>query len=260
MEGLIIKGVGGLYYVKINDKVVECKARGKFRYDDLTPLVGDIVDISIEKDAGVIEKIHERKTELIRPVVANVSQAFVVFALKQPDLNLDLLNKFLVLCEHNSLKIVVCFNKLDLATEEEISMVHMIKDAGYDVIFTKAKEGHGLDILKDKIKDNISVFCGPSGVGKSTLLNNLVGREVMVTGEISNKSKRGKHTTRHSELIEFSDGYLVDTPGFSSLDANFIEKEDLKYCFPEFEKYNGLCKFSDCSHHKEPGCKVKEAL
>ncbi|MGH4122306.1 MAG: ribosome small subunit-dependent GTPase A [Clostridium sp.] len=262
MQGVIIKGVGGLYFVKVEDKVIQCKARGKFRYAGLSPVIGDKVEIMLEVDEskGVIEKIFERDNEMIRPVVANVTQAFVVFAFKQPDLNMDLLNKFLVLCEFYKLKIVLCLNKLDLVEEVNEDLIKELKSVGCDIVFLKAKEGEGLEELKTKIKNNISVFCGPSGVGKSTILNNIVGREAMITGDISKKSQKGKHTTRHSELIEYEEGFLLDTPGFSSLSLDFIDKEQLQYCFPEFEKHRCECRFSNCMHYKEPNCRVKEAV
>jgi len=262
MQGVIIKGIGGLYFVKVDDKVIECKARGKFRYTGLSPVIGDKVEIMLETDVtkGVIEKIFARDTEMIRPVVANVTQAFVVFAFKKPDLNMELLNKFLVLCEHYRLKIVLCLNKLDLVTEVDDDLIKELKSVGCDIVFLKAKEGMGLLELKTKIKDNITVFCGPSGVGKSTILNSLLGREAMKTGDISKKSQKGKHTTRHSELIEYEEGFLLDTPGFSSLSLDFIEKEKLQECFPEFEKHRGDCRFSNCMHYKEPNCSVKQAV
>ncbi|WP_291632750.1 ribosome small subunit-dependent GTPase A [Clostridium sp.] len=262
MQGVIIKGIGGLYFVKAQGKVIECKARGKFRYAGLSPVIGDRVEIMLETDEskGVIEKIFTRDTEMIRPVVANVTQAFVVFAFKQPDLNMDLLNKFLVLCEHYRLKIVLCLNKLDLVEKVDEELINELKSVGCDIVFLKAKEGDGLCELKTKIKNNISVFCGPSGVGKSTILNSLVGREAMITGDISKKSQKGKHTTRHSELIEYEEGFLLDTPGFSALSLDFIEKEQLQYCFPEFEEHRCECRFSNCMHYKEPNCRVKEAV
>ncbi|MGV8980249.1 ribosome small subunit-dependent GTPase A [Clostridium sp.] len=262
MQGVIIKGIGGLYFVKVEDKVIECKARGKFRYAGLTPVIGDKVEIMLEVDEskGVIEKIFTRDNEMIRPAVANVTQAFVVFAFKQPDLNMDLLNKFLVLCEFYRLKIVLCLNKLDLVQEVNDDLIKELKSVGCDLVFLKAKEGQGLDELKTRIKNNITVFCGPSGVGKSTILNSLLGREAMKTGDISKKSQKGKHTTRHSELIEYEEGFLLDTPGFSALSLDFIDKEGLQHCFPEFEKYEGQCRFSNCMHYKEPNCRVKEAV
>ncbi|MCB2292039.1 ribosome small subunit-dependent GTPase A [Clostridium algoriphilum] len=262
MQGVIIKGVGGLYFVKVEDRVIECKARGKFRYTGLVPVIGDRVEIMLETDVnkGVIEKIFTRDTEMVRPAVANVTQAFVVFAFKKPDLNMDLLNKFLVLCEHYGLKIVLCLNKLDLVDKIDEDLIKELKSVGCDIVFLKAKEGDGLCELKTKIKDNITVFCGPSGVGKSTILNSLLGREAMKTGDISKKSQKGKHTTRHSELIEYEEGFLLDTPGFSALSLDFIEKEKLQDCFPEFEKHRCECRFSNCMHYKEPNCSVKEAV
>jgi ribosome biogenesis GTPase len=262
MQGVIIKGIGGLYFVKVENKVIECKARGKFRYAGLSPVIGDKVEIMLEVDPskGVIEKIFARDNEMIRPVVANVTQAFVVFAFKQPDLNMDLLNKFLVLCEFYKLKIVLCLNKLDLVEGVDDALIKELKSVGCDIVFLKAKEGEGLEELKTKIKNNISVFCGPSGVGKSTILNSILGREAMITGDISKKSQKGKHTTRHSELIEYKEGFLLDTPGFSSLSLDFIDKEQLQHCFPEFEKHRCECRFSNCMHYKEPNCRVKEAV
>ncbi|MCH1963371.1 ribosome small subunit-dependent GTPase A [Clostridium perfringens] len=261
MEGIIIKGIGGFYYIKTDEGIIECKARGKFRYNSLKPMVGDRVTIKVENGKGVIEDIHERSSELIRPTVANVTQAFVVFAIKNPDINLDLLNRFLTLCEYNDIHAVVCLNKEDLCTEEEKENLKvLINDIGYEVLFINAKEGKGFDALKERLEHNITVLCGPSGAGKSTLLNSFIDREHMETGSVSEKIGRGKHTTRHSELIDIDNGYLVDTPGFTTLDVTFIGRDSLKYCFPEFNDYNNLCKFNGCNHYKEPKCAVKEAV
>lgn len=262
MEGIILKGIGGFYYVKTEEKVYECKARGKFRNKKLTPMVGDRVIITPNDDNyGAIEEICTRDNYLIRPQVANISQAFIVFALKNPDVNLDLLNKFLIQCELKNIKSIVCFNKIDLYSDyENHEAVKMVSDAGYDYIFLKAKEETNLDELKSKLKGNINVFCGPSGVGKSTILNKLVGKEVMETGIISERLKRGKHTTRHSELVEVNNGFVVDTPGFSTLDLKFDSKEELKDYFREFHEYEDQCKFNGCLHHKEPKCGVKDAV
>ncbi|ELC8423775.1 ribosome small subunit-dependent GTPase A [Clostridium perfringens] len=261
MEGIIIKGIGGFYYIKTDEGIIECKARGKFRYNSLKPMVGDRVTIKVENGKGVIEDIHERSSELIRPIVANVTQAFVVFAIKNPDINLDLLNRFLTLCEYNDIHAVVCLNKEDLCTEEEKeNLKELINDIGYEVLFINAKEGKGFDALKERLEHNITVLCGPSGAGKSTLLNSFIDREHMETGSVSEKIGRGKHTTRHSELIDVDNGYLVDTPGFTTLDVTFIDRDSLKYCFPEFNDYNNLCKFNGCNHYKEPKCAVKEAV
>lgn len=261
MEGIIIKGIGGFYYIKTDEGIIESKARGKFRYNSLKPMVGDRVTIKVENGKGIIEDIHERSSELTRPTVANVTQAFVVFAIKNPDINLDLLNRFLTLCEYNDIHAVVCLNKEDLCTEEEKeNLKELINDIGYEVLFINAKEGKGFDALKERLEHNITVLCGPSGAGKSTLLNSFIDREHMETGSVSEKIGRGKHTTRHSELIDVDNGYLVDTPGFTTLDVTFIDRDSLKYCFPEFNDYNNLCKFNGCNHYKEPKCAVKEAV
>ncbi|MGL4655115.1 MAG: ribosome small subunit-dependent GTPase A [Sarcina sp.] len=259
MEGRIIKGIGGFYYIKTTEGIIECKARGKFRHKSMKPMVGDLVNIKVENGKGVIEDIHDRSSELIRPTVSNVTRAFVVFALKNPDIQFDLLNRFLVLCEYNDIEAIVCLNKEDLCTEEEKEKVaNDIKAIGYEVLFINAKEQKGLEQLKKMIQGHITVLCGPSGAGKSTLSNALIDREHMETGTVSEKIGRGKHTTRHSELIEIEDGFLVDTPGFSTVDLSFMDKEDLKYCFPEFTKYQDECKFRGCNHYKEPSCAVKE--
>lgn len=262
MNGKIIKGIGGFYYIKTENGVIECKARGKFRHKDIKPMVGDNVTIVIEKGKGVIEDIHKRSSELLRPTVANVSLAFIVFAIKNPDINFDLLNKFLVLCEYNNIDAIVCLNKIDLVDQQEREEIKKrINDIGYDVIYINAKEGSGIEILKEKMKDNITVLCGPSGAGKSTLINKLSEKEHMETGSVSEKLGRGKHTTRHSELIAIEEGYAVDTPGFSTLEIrDLMEKDSLKYCFPEFIEYNECCKYRGCLHNKEPKCAIKQAV
>ena len=166
MKGKIIKGIGGFYYVKTADGLIECKARGKFRHRDMKPLVGDDVEIVVENGKGVISEIHERTSELIRPTVANVTQAFVVFAIKNPDINYDLLNRFLVLCEHNNIKAIVCLNKVDLVSDEEREVVkEKINSIGYEVLYINAKKGLGVEVLKEKLDGNVTVLCGPSGAG-----------------------------------------------------------------------------------------------
>ena len=261
MNGKIIKGIGGFYYIKTDKGIIECKARGKFRYKDMKPMVGDNVIIKIENGKGVIEEILERSSSLKRPTVANVTLALVVFAIKNPDIQYDLLYKFLILCESNNIKAVVCINKIDLATESELENVKQkINGIGYEVLFINAKEWANSDIIREKLSGNTTVLCGPSGVGKSTIINTLIDREHMATGTVSEKIGRGKHTTRHSELIEVENGYIVDTPGFSTLDISFLDKDNLKMAFPDFEELNYGCKFRGCIHHKEPGCAVKEAV
>ena len=261
MKGKIIKGIGGFYYVDTEEGLIECKARGKFRHKDMKPMVGDNVEIEIVHSKGVIEEIYERSSELIRPTVSNITLAFVVFAMKNPDINYDLLNRFLILCESNNINAVVCLNKIDLVSEEEKQEIkERINAIGYEVLFINAKKGIGIESLKERLDNNVTVLCGPSGAGKSTLINTLTERYHMETGEVSEKIGRGKHTTRHSELIAVDNGYIVDTPGFSTLEVNFIEKDNLRYCLPEFEEYNNKCKFRGCLHYKEPNCAVKEAV
>lgn len=261
MRGTIVKGIGGFYYVKTEDKVVECKARGKFRYDKLSPAVGDKVDIEIENGKGVITRIEDRLNKLVRPAVSNVDQAFVVCTLKNPVLNYDLINSFLLLCEFNKIKPIICVNKIDLAEGKDIIEFQETMGSAYeDIYLVNGKDGFGILELQELLKDKTTVFCGPSGVGKSTILNNIAGRSLMETGDISERLKRGKHTTRHSELIETSGGFVVDTPGFSSIELDFITREELKNYFPEFKVHNDQCRFTGCMHYKEPNCSVKEAL
>lgn len=261
-QGIIIKGIGGFYYVKAEGRVLECKARGRFRNEKITPLVGDMVDI-VEKSGGsMIQSILPRKTELIRPSVANVDQAVIVFACTKPEPNLNLLDRFLVLSAHNRLETVICLNKLDLTGSEAADRIaEPYRKAGYVCIYTSTVTGQGIEELRNALKNKITVFAGPSGVGKSSILNKLQPSLKLKTGDISEKLERGRHTTRHSELMEFDGGgYVVDTPGFSSLDIDFISKEEIEYCFPEFNDFRGLCRFTGCSHISEPGCAVKEAV
>lgn len=274
-EGVIVKGIAGFYYVELNNgSVYECKARGKFRKEKIAPIVGDKVIISTEDDydlecnsgddklKGVIDEILPRRSLLSRPLVSNVDQAFIVFALKNPDINPGLLDKLLILAEHNNLDVIICLNKSDLDSENSFDYLNSIySDIGYKIIRTNGKTGDGIDIIKDFAKDKISVFVGPSGVGKSTIFNKIQNRIVMETGEISLKVNRGKHTTRHAELIEIEDNsFIVDTPGFSSMDLDFLRPEELQYTFREFKKYLHDCRFSSCLHNKEKDCKIKEEV
>lgn len=260
MQGVIIKGIGGLYYVDVDETIYECKARGKFRHRGLKPMIGDEVIVEDENGSFVISDILDRRNELLRPAVSNVTQAFVVVSGKHPDLNHELLYKFLLLCEYNNVEPVICFNKMDIDETVAKQVGTMMEKSGYDVLYLQGKNGIGLEGLMDRIKGNISVFCGPSGVGKSTILNKLLGREVMKTGDISDKLRRGKHTTRHSELVRVEDGFLVDTPGFSSLELNFIKEEELQHLFPDFRDDNCNCRFNNCLHYKEPGCAIKDSV
>ena len=266
MQGKIVKGIAGFYYVHVVESgIYECKAKGAFRKEKLKPLVGDNVEIDIldeEKKLGNITKILERKNELIRPAVANIDQALVVFAVTKPKPHFNLLDRFLVMMECKEIPVVLVFNKKDIAEEQEIrELQEVYSHLGYTVIFTSAKEEENVELVKEVLEGKTTAVAGPSGVGKSSLINLLQNGIEMEIGSISEKIERGKHTTRHSELIPINENsYIMDTPGFSSLYVNEFEKEELKYYFPEFEPYEGQCKFHGCDHIHEPGCAVKEAL
>lgn len=261
--GVIVKGIGGFYYVNIEDTIYECRARGKFRKENITPLVGDRVDIEINEESkqGYVLNIHKRKNEMIRPAIANIDQVVMVFAAKRPDINMTLLQRFLIYAEYVGLNIVVCINKIDLDESQDYkAVVHMLKTIPYLVIETSTKQLTGIDELKAALKDKITVIAGPSGAGKSSLLNLVQSGLQLKTGDLSKKIDRGTHTTRHSELIKLEIGGMVaDTPGFTSLEFNSIEADKLQLLFPEFLKYS-ICKFSHCHHYKEPQCGVKEAV
>ncbi len=266
MQGKIIKGIAGFYYVHVvHSGIYECKAKGVFRNKKIKPLVGDNVEIEIldeENRIGNIINIYDRENELIRPAVSNISQALVVFAIANPMPNLNLLDRFLVMMERNGIDTIICFNKIDLVDEEEILKLRDIYvKAGYHVMFTSTKENMGIEEVLRVIDGKTTAFAGPSGVGKSSLLNALIPEANSQTGEISEKIKRGKHTTRHTEIFNVSDDtYLMDTPGFSSLYVNDFEKEELKDYFREFIEYNDGCRFTGCVHVNEPDCLVKEAV
>ncbi len=234
-----------------------------FRKDNIKVLVGDFVKITIldeEKSECVIEELFDRKTELIRPKVSNVTQVVIVFSFKNPKINYDLLDRFIVLAEEASLEIVLCINKIDLVSSEEIAKFEDIYSKIYKVITVSTLTEKSLDDLKSVLNHHTTVFAGPSGVGKSSIVNKLLNKDVMETGFVSKKIGRGKHTTRHSEFIPFNNGYIVDTPGFTSLDLSHIDKEDLKLYYKEFEEYNNSCKYNNCVHINEPQCKVKDEL
>ncbi len=266
MTGKIVKGIAGFYYVHVVESgLYECKAKGVFRKEKQKPLVGDNVEIDIldkEDKKGNIVKIHERKNDLIRPLVANVDQAMVVFAITKPKPHFNLLDRFLIMMEQKDIPVYLVFNKLDIATQEEVNELENIyRNSGYKIIFVSAKEEENIEQLYTVLENKTTVIAGPSGVGKSTIINLLNPNAQMETGEISQKIERGKHTTRHSELFAVgSNGYIMDTPGFSSLYVNDFEKEELKWYFPEFDLYNGRCKFMGCNHVNEPQCAVKEAI
>lgn len=265
MQGIIMKAIAGFYYVKVDDELYECRARGIFKKRKITPLVGDRVTISIDEadpTKGRIETVEDRTIELVRPPVANVTQAIVVFSVKQPDPNINLLDKLLAICAYRGLKVVLCFNKVDLDNASYVSSLEQIyQKAGYTVIPTSATNHIEIDALKAVLKDQISVFAGPSGVGKSSLLNEIQEGIKLQVGDLSKKISRGKHTTRHSELIELeSGGMVVDTPGFTSMDITEIEVENLASCFIEFRSHTEECRFNNCKHVSEPHCGVKQGV
>ena len=265
IEGRIIKGIGGFYYVDTDNGLYECRARGIFRKNKITPLVGDFVKISVvdeENKKGVVEEIAERETELVRPPIANVNKALIVFAVKNPTPHLSLLDRFIVLAERENLEIVIILTKIDLDDDNTFEKIKNIYEpCGYKVIGVSNLEKKNIDKVKEELKDNTAVFAGPSGVGKSSLLNEIDKNFKLKTGDVSDKIKRGKHTTRHAELFELEFGGMVaDTPGFSSLTLDDIEDVDLKDYFIEFDNYDD-CKFgSRCIHQNEPNCAVKEAV
>lgn len=266
IEGKIVKGIAGFYYVhNAESGLFECKAKGVFRNKKIKPLVGDMVQFEIIDDInkkGNIIEIMERKNELIRPLVANIDQAFLVFAVAKPTPNLNLLDRFLVMMAKSNVDTVICFNKQDVVNEEEILRLKQIYEkCGYQVLFLSALLQENVDEVKVRMKNKTTVFAGPSGVGKSTLINAIKPEANMETGAISEKIERGKHTTRHSEIFHVEGHtYMMDTPGFTSLTVDDIEKEELSEYFIEFQEYMRSCRFTGCAHISEPGCAVKEAL
>ncbi len=265
LEGIIVKGIGGFYYVDTAQGIYECRARGKFRKDKITPTVGDYVRIEIISEIdkkGNVNLIKKRKNILIRPKVANIDMAVIVFASVSPNINLDLLDRFLVLVAEQELEILICINKIDLDKEKKYKDVYnLYKKAGYNVIAMSVKENIGIDELKLNLSNKVSVFAGPSGVGKSSIINAISPLLNVNVGEISAKIERGKHTTRHAELMEFEDNsYIVDSPGFTSLMLNHINPLNLQYYFKEFDLFLENCRFSGCNHINEPGCKIKEQV
>ena len=230
IHGIITKGVGGFYYVKTSDDLIECRARGNFREENITPLVGDNVKIRIssEDNSGYIDEICKRKTQLKRPAVANITQAIIVMSIKEPDINTWLLDRFIIMAENEGLNIVICINKIDINLDKSLLIKKIYEDIGYEVLITSIKDNSGIEELRKSLENNTSVFAGPSGVGKSSLLNLINPKYKLETGSISSKNKRGKHTTRHTELLYLEENsYVLDSPGFSSLDISFIEDEKI---------------------------------
>ncbi|MCR5467545.1 MAG: ribosome small subunit-dependent GTPase A [Lachnospiraceae bacterium] len=266
MTGKIVKGISGFYYVHVAESgIYQCKAKGIFRQKKMKPLVGDNVKIEIthEKDMeGNIIEILPRKNELVRPMVSNIDQALIMFASAVPKPNFNLLDRFLVMMGFQNIPVTICFNKSDQIDDEEQERISAIyRNTGYNLVYTSTYDNEGLDEIRDLIKGKTSAVAGPSGVGKSSLINAICPEANMETGEISAKIERGKNTTRHTELVPVGeDTYIMDTPGFSSLVIPGLEKEDLWRYFPEFIEYEKNCRFIGCSHINEPDCGVKDAV
>lgn len=266
MRGKIIKGIAGFYYVHVPERgIYECKAKGIFRKEQVKPLVGDDVEIDLLDEAektGNICSLLPRSSCLIRPAVANVDQALVIFAITHPQPNFNLLDRFLIMMRQQGLPCIICLNKQDLDREEKgEDYAAIYKACGYETLTVSAKQKQGLEQLEELLRGRTTTVAGPSGVGKSSLINCLQSGTVMETGEISARIERGRHTTRHSELIALGeDTYILDTPGFSSLGLFGLEKEELAAYYPEFRDFEAACRFGGCSHMAEPQCAVKQAL
>ena len=263
LNGVIIKGIGGFYYVEAAGEVYECKARGAFRKKKITPLAGDNVTITMrEGKENTIDEIGERKNFLLRPPVANIDTLIIVSSVKDPVPSLLVIDKMTAIAVDKGIKPCVVFSKSDLGDTTELESIY--RKAGIDVVSVCCKTGEGIEKVKEMISDGITVFTGNTGVGKSSLLNCIDDRFSLATGEISDKLGRGRHTTREVTLYHINNGLVADTPGFSSLDieqtSDVIVKENLPFCFPEFQEYLGKCKFTSCSHTVEKGCLILEAL
>lgn len=266
MQGKIIKGIAGFYYVHVAETgIFECKAKGIFRKEKIKPLVGDNVELELldmQDMTGNITAILPRRNELIRPAVANVDQALVIFAADKPKPNFNLLDRFLIMMEQRKVETIICFNKQDLVAQEEVDRLRQIyQPCGYQILAVSAREQEGLEQIQEVLAGKTTTVAGPSGVGKSSLINLLSPEADMETGALSEKIDRGKHTTRHSQLLYIDRGtYIMDTPGFSSLYLMGLEAGELKFHFREFESYEPLCRFQGCRHIHEPDCAVKTSL
>lgn len=263
--GKIVKAMSGFYYVLSDHKVIQCRSRGVFRKNKITPLVGDEVVFQAENDLeGYILEVKRRKNSLVRPPIANVDQVILIFSATEPEFSTTLLDRFLVLIEFNQIRPIICITKMDLVNAEQKQYIEQIvKDyhqAEYKVLLTSSETEQGIETLYPFLNGVISVFAGQSGVGKSSLLNALRPDLELKTNDISNHLGRGKHTTRHVELIQIGEGLVADTPGFSSLEFTDIEPEDLSFCFPDIRRLSEDCKFRGCLHISEPKCAVKRGL
>ena len=261
-NGRIIRSISGFYDVRTAEGIITCRARGILRKEGNSPLTGDMVEITVDKDKGMVEKILPRKNSFVRPAVANVD-ALVVFAANvNPVTEPFLIDRVAAIAGDQEVQVILCVNKCDL--DPAVDLVRIYENAGFSVICTSAETGDGVEALRDRIRGKLTAFTGNSGVGKSSILNRLCPELALATGEVSEKLGRGRHTTRHVELYDLGEEtYVADTPGFSSFDTDQMEvilKENLQYAFPDFGKYIGSCRFDDCSHRKEPGCAVRDAV
>ncbi|MGI5950097.1 ribosome small subunit-dependent GTPase A [Peptoniphilus sp.] len=259
MKGKIIKLTGGYYYIKCDDVIYETRARGNFRHQNISPIVGDVVEFKYEdNNLGYIEKVYPRKNMLTRPRVSNVDVAVIIVPVKDPKYNLMLVDKTIIQAEYEGIDIAVVINKMDLDELEAKNLYDIYSNAGFKTFMISATNKETLKELKDFCKHKTVALSGVSAAGKSSITSAILDKDVQI-GDVSNKTRRGRHTTRHVELLYSHDIYIFDTPGFSSIDLN-IESEDLKNYFREFNNYREKCKFKDCNHINEPKCGVKEAV
>jgi ribosome biogenesis GTPase / thiamine phosphate phosphatase len=264
-EGIILKGIGGFYYVKTSEGIIECKAKGIFRKQERVPLPGDKVEVILnnekEKLTGTISNIKDRKNRMIRPAVANTDQAVVVIAVSSPEPDLLLVDKMILSARIKEISVILCINKTDLGLQKFEELVKSYKMSGNRIIGLSTETFEGVEELKSTLKGKITVFAGQSGVGKSTILNRVINRDYMETGLLSTKIDRGKHTTRHAELVELENGgYLVDTPGFSVFELDQMDSLELQRYYPEFDELSDNCRFKGCNHMNEPQCSVSDAV
>ncbi|MCQ4635296.1 ribosome small subunit-dependent GTPase A [Anaerovorax odorimutans] len=264
MKGTIVKGIAGFYYVKSGTEVYQCKARGVFKKEGITPFVGDQVEFDLgrdEEDDGLIREIGERKNQFVRPPIANVDCFAVVLAAARPKPNLSIADRFLVMAEKSGTDVILCINKIDLAKGKTVSEILEIYRQIYPVVCLSGSTGEGIAELREQMSGKRTALAGPSGVGKSTILNRLIPGAGAETGDISEKTRRGKHTTRHCELFDLGGGTMIfDTPGFTSFDILEADEEELQFLYPEMEPFVGQCRYDNCRHLKEPGCAVRQAV
>lgn len=263
MDGIITKALSGFYYVESENVLYECKARGSFRKSGLSPLVGDRVEFDItDREKGVVNNVYERKNLLLRPNVANIDKLFIVSSFQTPAPNAFIIDKITAIAVYNNIEPIIVFNKCDMGDFSHWLSIY--KNAGFKTFVASAETGEGIDLINDELRGCVSTFTGNSGVGKSSILNRIFGESLIKTGEVSEHLGRGRHTTRHIEAYKLQNGgYVVDTPGFSSLEIeanDYRFKELLPTLFPDFEEYLNSCKFTTCTHTKEPGCGVIEAV